>query len=242
MSAFKFDSINALEGFDNSAKQINEIIKQHSVPYEKYFGEMELTEEEKQERITTAREIELMMIFLFAYIAEMGRNASKYRDNIIAIFQARYADIIVRHLVPDEYTEMYIKKTTLEIVDTTLKHTGDQESSNNHFDGNFQGEQTPGNYFLSDDRARFIAENEANSILNYGDFKTAIFAGYTKKQWRTMEDKKVRETHNSINGIVTGINELFEVGNALMLFPRDTSHGAGAEEIVGCRCSLKYLK
>ena len=39
-----------------------------------------------------------------------------------------------------------------------------------------------------------------------------------------------------------GIFERFNVGNMQMMFPRDVSLGAGPEEIVNCRCSLRYSK
>lgn len=39
---------------------------------------------------------------------------------------------------------------------------------------------------------------------------------------------------------VIDIFEPFEVGNSLMMFPKDHSLGAQVKEIAGCRCSLKY--
>lgn len=259
MEAYEFYPSNTLGDVDTFSADIETTAKKpRSVPYEQYFGEMELTEDKKRERISLAKEIELMMIFLFAYINEMGRDAGRYRERIIGTFETRYRGIIAHRLVPDDYTEMYIQKTASEIVDVTLRHlVGDEftekrkqtiSAAKEQFteqagkNDSFSNEQAGKNYFLSDDRAKFIAENEANSVLNYGDLKTAIFEGYTRKQWRTMEDAKVRKTHGVISGVTIGITELFEVGNSFMLFPRDISHGASDQEIVGCRCSLKYLK
>ena len=57
-----------------------------------------------------------------------------------------------------------------------------------------------------------------------------------------MKDKLVRKTHRQVDDEVKGIRELFHVGESLMLFPKDTSQGASIKEIIGCRCSVEYLK
>ena len=57
-----------------------------------------------------------------------------------------------------------------------------------------------------------------------------------------MKDKRVRETHREVDDVVLPISDPFEVGDYLMMFPKDTTFGAGPEEIVNCRCSVKYLR
>ena len=43
--------------------------KQLSIDYETYFGEMDLTEEQKEQRISLAKRIEDDMLFFFALIS-----------------------------------------------------------------------------------------------------------------------------------------------------------------------------
>ena len=58
------------------------------------------------------------------------------------------------------------------------------------------------------------------------------------------KDGRVRHTHIRLDEQKIGIFEHFDVGKTQMMFPRDTSLGADAfpEEIINCRCSLRYTK
>ena len=96
-------------------------------------------------------------------------------------------------------------------------------------------------YYKSEDRAILIAENEANSNINYFDMKQAVEEGKTKKRWKTQRDKKVRETHKQIDGQEIDIEDAFLVGDSLMRFPKDIYYGASLEEIAGCRSVVEYL-
>lgn len=66
--------------------------------------------------------------------------------------------------------------------------------------------------------------------------------GYTEQAvtriWRTAGDNKVRHTHEEMNGQeVRGLSEPFvSPSGARLMHPLDDSLGAGADEIVGCRC------
>lgn len=123
----------------------------------------------------------------------------------------------------DELTED-IKQRISDIVDTTIK--------------NLDGDD----YFLSDDRATLLGENETNFVCNTIQYESALDEGYTKKQWLTMKDEKVRDTHFIVDNQIIGINEYFYVGNSEMLYPMDMSRGASPEEVINCRCSLRYIQ
>jgi hypothetical protein len=60
--------------------------------------------------------------------------------------------------------------------------------------------------------------------------------------WRSAGDGRVRHTHSAMNGeISAGLNTPFRSpSGALLRFPGDTSLGAGAEEVVNCRCDTDY--
>ena len=62
----------------------------------------------------------------------------------------------------------------------------------------------------------------------------------TKKVWRTVGDSKVRSAHAFANGQRKILTDPFVVGGELLQAPGDTSLGATAWNIVGCRCSSTY--
>ena len=95
-------------------------------------------------------------------------------------------------------------------------------------------------YWLSLDRAKNIANSEANTFLNYTDYVDAKSQGYKYKTWHTMSDPKVRETHAEIEGRTIGIDELFQVGDSLMKFPHDWESAPNPAEVINCRCSVEY--
>lgn len=45
---------------------------------------------------------------------------------------------------------------------------------------------------------------------------------------------------DGINGKYVPIGNAFHVGDSWMMFPKDTSLGADAKEIINCRCSITY--
>ena len=86
----------------------------------------------------------------------------------------------------------------------------------------------------------FIAENEANTDMNYLEYVKAVNDGKTKKKWIDMKDKRERKTHLKVGSMTIPIERPFPVGDSLMQFPKDFSLGADAKEIVNCRCSIQY--
>jgi hypothetical protein len=97
-------------------------------------------------------------------------------------------------------------------------------------------------WWTSPERALFTAENESNGVLNYSDYLKAVDNGYTKKKWITEKDNRVRKTHRPLNNQIIDIKKPFQVGNSLMMFPKDTSYFASEREIANCRCSVKYIR
>ena len=106
----------------------------------------------------------------------------------------------------------------------------------------FLEKEAVSDYWLSINRAVNIAQNEANTFLNYSDFVNAKAQGYTKKTWHTMLDNKVRDTHEEIEGMTIGIDEYFQVGNSEMKFPHDWELAPDPKETINCRCAIDYTK
>ena len=57
-----------------------------------------------------------------------------------------------------------------------------------------------------------------------------------------MEDRYVRDTHESTNRQKKPIDKPFEVNGYLMMYPMDTDFGAPIEEIIGCRCTETFSR
>lgn len=187
-----------------------------SIPYEEYFGEMEISNEEKEKRTELAKELEVLFLFLFmAYAREQS-------DKVKKILQDKYKDIATE-FIGVEKASSYIEEYAKQIIEDTIRVT------NKNIDDP---------YYTSWDRAMFIAENEANSIGNYRQQLEAVKSGKKYKTWLTMNDKKVRHTHKEIDSLKIPIFEAFQVGDSKMMFPKDSN--GEAKETVNCRCVLEY--
>lgn len=89
---------------------------------------------------------------------------------------------------------------------------------------------------MSKVRAELIARTEATSTVNYGSFATYKVEGVTKKEWIETRDERTRDTHVLAGGQVVGIDESFNVGGEMLMFPGDPS--ASAANICNCRCTI----
>jgi uncharacterized protein with gpF-like domain len=208
---------------------INEY-KPRSIPYEKYFGEMDLTDEQKEQRIEMARDMEDTLAFLFALILAYADYANQtqtdialYIETIVFEFKNRYREVLRQNVELDDYINDYIDLFSMEVIDTTMNHKDEE-------------------YYTSSDRAIYISENESNTVWNHTDYAKAVKAGKTKKKWIDIRDKRERKTHLKVGGTVKPINEPFVVGDSLMLYPHDkNTYGADDKEVINCRCSIKYF-
>lgn len=197
-----------------------------AIPYEQYFGEMGLSEEEIQRRIELAESLDDVFTLVFLLISAdkaIGNtiDTKYYIDYIIR----KYEDAIVEFGIDiyDAYPGIppHIARTAEEVVEA-IADDPDEE------------------WNLSDDRAMLISENETNSICEYTAFQDAVESGKTRKTWNTMTDKRVRHTHAEQESLTIPIMDTFKVGDYEMYQPKDTSCGAGMEEIAGCRCWCTY--
>ena len=192
-----------------------------SMDYDEYFGDMDLSDEQKEQRINTAEELEdvfkiLLSLVFYLYVEE----AYDYTE-AIAEAQDAYSDILAGASVSDYYRDAHVPNTVNSIVNTMLANP-----------------ENPFNFSI--DRAILIAENEANSMWNDAEFEDALRSGKTRKTWNTIIDKSTRDWHREMNGVSKPIMEPFDVAGEFMMFPRDESLGASGGNIVNCRCSATY--
>lgn len=191
---------------------------------DEYFDKIEeLTEEDKEKRKKFAYEMQDILLFIFVLYLTMKDYNYVNEKYIESQLQSRYAELVKRYGIDIDFElSEYIKQFSEDTVNTTLKNA-----------------DTP--YFTSDDRAVLIAENESQNTFNRQDYINAIKSGKTKKQWVDIMDKKERETHREVGGMVIPIEEYFLVGDSLLLYPHDYSMNPEAKEVINCRCSIRYF-
>ena len=199
-----------------------------SEPYKEYFSKMSISDKEKQERIAFSEQMEEVVLYILALIETTIESRETNREYIQTQFYDKYLDVIASYMLIDTYIKQYAIDITKQIIDATFERFSTKDKS------------ITDDYYLSNDRAMFISECEANSILNYRQYSKAVKAGKTKKKWIDVGDKRERKTHLEVGGIILPIDEPFSVGDSLLQFPKDTSLGASADEIVNCRCSIQY--
>ena len=210
--------------FDELNKLYEEEHDLRSMPFRQFFGEMDLSREQKDKRIQAAREIQRFTKIALMSMYYMRQEGAYDYDYAASEMTKSYSSLIDRLAIPltAYFLAMHVEDTVAEITSATINHPDDP-------------------YFFSNDRATLIAENEANSIYNDSEYADALLTGKKWHQWHAIIDKATRDTHRDVNGVVLPIDTPFEVGDSLMMYPRDDSMGAGPEEIVNCRCSASYF-
>lgn len=199
-----------------------------SEPYKEYFSKMSISDKEKQERIAFSEQMEEVVLYILALIETTIESGETKREYIQTQFYDKYLDVIASYMLIDTYIKQYAVDITKQIIDITFERLSSEDKS------------ITDDYYLSNDRAMFISECEANSILNYRQYSKAVKSGKTKKKWIDVGDKRERKTHLEVGGTTLPIGEPFSVGDSLLQFPTDASLGASADEIVNCRCSIQY--
>ena len=202
--------------------EVNNLSESNILSIEDYFDEMELTEEEKEQRKKFAYEMEDILLFIFALFSVMKQYNSLNKKYIISQLQTRYLDAISKYVDVDRYIEDYIKEFSVDTVNTTVKNEDIM-------------------YFTSDDRAVLIAENESHFTFSRKEYLDAVKSGKKRKQWVDVRDEKERKTHREVGGTVIPIDQPFIVGNSLMMFATDHSLNAEAKELINCRCTTRYF-
>lgn len=199
-----------------------------SEPYKEYFSKMSISDKEKQERIAFSEQMEEVVLYILALIETTIESGESDQEYIQTQFYDKYLDVIASYMLIDTYIKQYALDVTKQIIDATFERFSAEDKS------------ITDDYYLSNDRAMFISECEANSILNYRQYSKAVKAGKTKKKWIDVGDKRERKTHLEVGETILPIDEPFSVGDSLLQFPKDTSLGASADDIVNCRCSIQY--
>ena len=94
--------------------------------------------------------------------------------------------------------------------------------------------------------SRTIARTETVAASNFGAHEAAGQAGVESKSWISSRDLLVRDPHRLIDTETTGtpipMGSPFTMSDGSQLrFPGDGSLGAGAEQIINCRCAMLFF-
>ena len=199
----------------------NLVANKRSMSFEQFFGEMELSDEEIQQRIGLAEKLEDGFLFVLALLFTMQQYNAVDWEQARQEYENRYLSALTGYVTITPYIHQYVRDMSYDIMDSTKKHQSEY-------------------YYYSPDRGKFMAECESNTVRSYQCNEDATAHGKTMKRWLTMGDKRVRATHKEVGGTSKPIGEPFYVGGSLLLYPRDFSLGASTAETAGCRCSIEY--
>ncbi len=85
-------------------------------------------------------------------------------------------------------------------------------------------------------RSDLIATTTIESGFNLGLWVSYKLQGFKKKVWISMQDTEVRDSHLLAHGQEKNIDDYFEVGGELLMYPGDPN--ASAEQVINCRCVI----
>ena len=90
-------------------------------------------------------------------------------------------------------------------------------------------------------RSEAIGHTEVHAASNYGSLSAAQQTrAQMAKFWVHMADGRVRDAHLAAGGQRRTLDDAFLVAGERLMFPADTSLGAGSANVVNCRCHLAY--
>jgi uncharacterized protein with gpF-like domain len=191
---------------------------ERSLSINRYFDEMHLTKQQKAYRKRLASQLYEEMVWLMSYMFYARQQGISVSMDAITEIRDRYREALGNTVAIDLYIATHIDSITADIVDATNRHRDDP-------------------YFYSKDRARLIAEGEANSIFNHTEYEEAA-KNKKYKTWHTIMDNRERESHAEVNGTKIPIDDYFVLHGGTCLYPR--SDELPTEEVANCRCSLTF--
>ena len=195
---------------------------------EKFFDEMNVLKSEKERRIKTANLIDdAMRDFFASQIIDVEEGIYPERSK-----KGYYTDLLIDlyfTFLPEKerYSDEFEGKAG-EFAQNIQNTTDKAVIGNNNTDAQKKT-------VFSDNRARLISLNESLQIWNTIRHKE-LKGKQTTHTWQSMEDDRVRPTHVEADGQTVPIEEPFKVGKYMLMYPGDSSLGAGEEEIILCRC------
>jgi HK97 family phage portal protein len=168
--------------------------------------------------------------------------------NLLRLFKAEYAQYVdnyfkqikIGNLIVDinKETQKLIENVIIESVKEGLSIQDTTRAINEFYDSN-----------MTTYRAEKIARTESLRATSFASLESQKkIAPLSKKQWHSGHDDRVRDGINSpfdhksvdfVNGEID-LGYSFNVSGERLDFPRDSSHGASAGNVINCRCVVTY--
>lgn len=130
-------------------------------------------------------------------------------------------------------------KESVESLATGVRHGEDYRQLRDRLRETFHRDGTE----LGASRAMRIARTEVQAAVNRGtqDAVQALPAGRRPgyKTWLAADDSRTRPAHASADNQTVAVDEPFDVGGELLMYPGDPAGSAG--NTVQCRCAVAYL-
>lgn len=189
-----------------------------------YFSPMELPEEQINKRKDAARDFRDVLLFILLAIKVADEIGKVDWDRMRFQLELEFGSVARQYARDDDYMKDFVRKAAEDFIDVTRERT-EKDGMDSRW--------------TSDERALPDAANYANMTVGYEEWQEAIDAGKAKKMWVSQRDGKVRHTHRLADGQTVPIKAYFAVGNSRLLYPTDPD--GEPEEIVNCRCHLKYV-
>ena len=210
-------SLSEIANFDELNRLVGYTV---SEPYEDYYAPMQISKKKKQNRIDMAKQLDIVFEELLIYMFEMAKDGySEYADAYVTASD-RYREIIGQYVDVDSYLYAHADEVIASVLAVLYRHEDDA-------------------YYYSSDRARAIAEEQANEVWNHTEYEDAV-KHMRFKTWNTIMDGRERNSHAEVNGETIPIDEPFELQGGMLQYPGDDSMGCSDEELVNCRCSLSF--
>lgn len=213
-----------------------------------WYSKMSVSEDEKKRRIDLALlYADIMDVFFTMLIME-----ELSRQEMITWLAERLAVVASNEIGTENlaYINDWSKKEAERIYDVTIKNIEKQEKTEDNNEQEtkpkemvfeeFDVSVPESEYWTSDIRGILIGMECASAVSNYRELYDALQKGFTRKVWITEADDKVRPTHMEVDHNDIPINDLFQVGDSVLLFPGDVSNGASEQETCNCRCICQY--
>lgn len=89
-------------------------------------------------------------------------------------------------------------------------------------------------------RGAIIARTETHGAANFGADVAAKETGLPlRREWIAAADERTRQSHREADGQVVDMEQAFDVGGALLMYPGDPDGPPG--EVVNCRCAVSHI-
>lgn len=229
-----------------------DVLNNYTYIPEKWFGDVPKPPKDKKKRINLAEDMAEILMLYFTILLEQEMQKQQYEDYLANRIKAVAENEIG---VSSEYIDEWSKHKAKTINERTLRNiienivedfeeddeTEEPAEEEEYIEIEELDIKVPKKkYWTSPERAMLIGIDLSTSLSNYINYVDAIDQGKTTKTWDSVNDNKVRDTHEEAHGQTVGIFDLFTVGESVMLFPGDSENGAEDKELINCRCSVSY--